>query len=167
MRCSRTLSLQDLEVVAVKSRFADGVSLRQSSGDLIAKRAFGGSVRGLPVEAILLSRCAHDLLRILVHSRTIADFRCVLHLGIDVNVANLDCVQFIGADSPKEDFLPPCLGVEVPFAVLFHDRRGNRPLLFTHDDGRAVAVRINLHRMLDLSFLGKRQSIVLVLHRIR
>ena len=107
-------------------------------GYLIAKRASGRSVRGLPVQAILLSRCADDLLRILVHSRIIANFRCVFLLRLDVNVAHLDCVQFIGANAPKQDFLTACRGVELPFAVPLDQRGGHGPLLVTHDDGGAI-----------------------------
>src|SRR5437879_5542593 len=74
-------------------------------------------------------------------------FESVIVLRFHVAAADLDGIQFVGADAPQKDFLAAFIGVEKPLSVSLDDRNGQRPIVIANRNGGPfgiLRVRTNL-----------------------
>src|SRR3954447_22908721 len=108
------------------------VALLDRLGHSFADRPSRGSIRILPIQTVLFSGSADQLLRVLVNSGIVVNRRGILQLRLDVSTAHLKGVQFVGADPPEENLLPAGLGIEIPFARFVDDGNRQGPIVFAN-----------------------------------
>ena len=128
------LSFEDFEEVTVIGRFSGVVTLCDGASSLFADWALPLTVGSLPGEAVLFTGSADDALSVLVYAIELARSEGVGVLGFDEAVANLDGIEFVGADAAVEEFLLASLGVKGPFAIDFDDGCGEGPALIADED---------------------------------
>src|ERR1017187_2239457 len=87
------------------------------------------ALRRRPVEAILLSDRALELLRVLRSSARVRVRAGVLPLRGHVSPANTDGVEFVLPNVPVDDLLLARRGVEMPLPVHFHQRNRHREVV--------------------------------------
>src|SRR5262249_18036423 len=115
----------------------------------------------------MLSRSANDLLCILMDAGVVVNCRGVFSLRFYESSANLDGVEFIGANSAIADLIVPLLGIEVPPAIGSYQGNGHRPVVSANRErsaGGILWIRFQLN-----FFTGpghKRLDILLVANRI-
>src|SRR5580700_3731027 len=88
----------------------------------------------------MLALVAQELLRELLALRAGLDLAAVLLLGLHHRLADLDRVEFVFTDTPREDFLLAVGGIEVPFALAFNQRDGHRPVVGAQVEENAAIV---------------------------
>src|SRR5438477_1987253 len=163
---SRALPFQHPEVIAVISgslamsvAFLDGFSDRFTDGT--ARTAIGV----LPIQTVMLSRGADDLLSELIDSRVVVYIRGVFLLRLHEATAYLDSIEFVGSDSPEENFLSAFCGIEIPLSLLLYDGNGKRPIILANRKHRLrLVVGIEGHEILLMSLGGKVDGNVVVLN---
>ena len=129
--CVRALAREDAVVIAVirYRRGAGLVAFRRCLRGQLAERARCLALRGRPIEAILLSRTAHDPLGIDMRPESSGIERGVFVLRLDISETDLDRGQLIAADAAAQNLVEfgrrrrtatrrPCLPAELG--------RGNR-----------------------------------------
>src|SRR5262249_41371504 len=119
---------------------AGAIALGRGAGGKVAERAFVLAGLRRPVEAVLLAGLADDALGI---DAVAADaFLGVFLLRIDIGQRGLDRAQVVAADAAEQDFVAAGRGVELPAAVLAHQRDRERPVLVADDElGLVSALR--------------------------
>src|SRR5262249_19641837 len=140
-RRPRPLPGENLVVVAVigLALEAGAIALCRRAGGKVAQRAFIPAGLRRPVEAVLLSRPADDALR--VDSVASDSLLCIFVLRVDIGEAGLNGPQLVAADAAKKNFFASGRGVELPRALLAHERNGKREIVLPDDqDGLAVAL---------------------------
>src|SRR5262249_47958975 len=149
----RSLLGQDLVVVAVirRAAFARAVTLARRVGEQFAEWAFFLTLRGWPIQAILLAGLADEALSIGALALA-AIFRSIVILRVHIGKAGLNRVEFVVADAPSEDFLPASHGVERPSSILVARQWDRERIIIVadHQDRLAVAP----HRNLMLGVIG-------------
>ena len=95
-----TLTLQNLEVVAVIRLSFIRIALRQGLGDPLSDGTAPRAIRVLPRQAVLFSRGADDALGVLVHLGIIVLLLSVFVLRFHEPAADLDSIQFVLPDAP-------------------------------------------------------------------
>src|SRR5262249_21973939 len=120
--CVRPLAGQYSEVIAVirLRRLAGAIAVRRGVGGEFAGRALVFAGHRRQIEAVLLSRLADDASRVDAGSRYPL-VRIVL-LRVHIGESGLDGRELIASDAAIEDFLAARRGVELPPAVLAHER---------------------------------------------
>src|SRR5439155_18683504 len=97
----RSLPLQHLEVVTVISLTSlRGITFLQRFGDFFSDWTSPRAIGILPRQAIVFPWRAENMLGVLVHLRITVLFLGILALCLDEATANLNGVQFVGADTP-------------------------------------------------------------------
>src|SRR5690348_10321718 len=99
-RRGRTLPLQHLEIVAVKTGLAGLIAFLYRLSNWPADGPARCSIGILPIQTIVLPGRTEDSLRILVHARIVMYLRSVFLLGLNKTATDLDCVQFVCANAP-------------------------------------------------------------------
>src|SRR4029077_17486454 len=117
------------EIVAMIRLASIRVTLLQSLGDTLSNGASPSSIRVLPGKTIVFTRRADNPLCILAYFGIVMLFHGIFVLRLHVSATNLDGIQFIGTDTPEEDFLAARLGVESPLAHFFDERDRKWPLI--------------------------------------
>src|SRR5215469_2908036 len=166
-RC-RTLSLQDFEIVAVVSRALFGrIAFLDRASHSLAHRSTGRAIGVLPVQAIMFSWGAEDLLRILVDPGIIVDFGGVFLLRLDIATTYLDGVEFVGADAPVQNLIVALLCIEAPLRALFDDGNREGPIVVSDGNGGSrFVLRVHVDGQLFLSLGRKFLGIILVAYWI-
>ena len=75
-----------------------------------------------PVETVLLPGCTDDALGIDTNAGSGPVLLCIFVLSVDIGKTGLDCVQFVAADAPVQDFEAAGGGIELPAALLARKR---------------------------------------------
>src|SRR5262249_2659051 len=116
-------------------------------GEQFAERAFFFTLRGGPVQAILLAGFADEALGIDAVAIA-AVFRSIVILRVDISKAGLNRVEFVVTNAPREDFLSAGRGVERPRAVLVACERDRKRVIViaNHED----CLIVSFHRDLVL-----------------
>src|SRR4029077_12260238 len=135
-----TLPFQNFEIIAVKRLTPLRVALLQRFGDPLSHWTSPGSIRVLPRQTIMFPRCANDSLGVLVHLGIVVFLLSIFLLRFDETTANRNRVQFVGADTPIQNFLTALLGIEVPLAVLLHDWNRERKIVVSNRENSAVRI---------------------------
>ncbi len=150
-RGAGALPREDAVVIAViGDRLLAGlVALGRSLRGEIAERARRLSLGGRPIEAILLSRMAHDPLRIDAVAKACRIECGIFVLRLDVSERDLDRGKLVAADAPPQDFIEPRLRVELPLAGIVDERDREGPVVVA-DDQRLRAVALELDRVLGI-----------------
>src|ERR1700746_668667 len=104
-----------------------------------AERALGLSRFGVPIQTVLFSRVAGELLGVLQETIFIPVFHRVFTLGIDDGEQGLNREQLILADSAVENFLFAFLCVKNPARASFHQRDRKRPIVLADHQNEVVA----------------------------
>src|ERR1044072_2706130 len=102
------------------------VAFLQCFGDFFSDGSSPRSVGVLPRQPIVFSWRADDSLRVLVHLRVIVLFLCIFVLCLVETTANLNSVQFIGADTSIQYFLTTYFCIKGPLAFALDDGNGKR-----------------------------------------
>src|SRR4030095_9727110 len=131
---------QNFEIIAVKWLSPLCVALLQRFGDPFSDWTSPGSIRVLPRQTIMFPRRADDSLGVLVHLGIIVLFLGIFLLRFVETTANGNRVQFVGTDTPIQNFLTASLGIEVPLALALHDRDGKRKIIVTHRENSVVRI---------------------------
>ena len=102
----------------------------------------GGFARGsFPVQAVLFAGIAIDLLRIHM-LLAVVGLPVIFFLRVHQFTANLDCGQFVFANSAIENFLLPGRSVEIPGVALVNQRDRRGPIFGADvESGGAVGLR--------------------------
>src|SRR5262249_673387 len=87
----------------------------------------------------------NDALGVLIHIIAFAWLEGILVLCFHVAAADVDDVQFVGADAAIEEFLAAGFGVKRPFTLSLHDGHRERAVLVAYNDECAGAV-LRIHR---------------------
>src|SRR5215475_6364996 len=152
----RALPFEHFEKITMVGIGAVAVALLDRLSNLLADRAAPGAVGVLPGQAILPSRCAHDALGILVDVITLARLHGIFILRLHVTVADLNGIQFVGADATVKEFLHAGLAIEGPFVSGFHKRDGKWPVFAPHQQKCSVAsLRIDRDAFLFVGLGGE------------
>src|SRR4029077_4797321 len=125
---------------AVKRLAPLRVALLQRFGDFFSHWTSPSSIRVLPRQTIMFPRRADDSLGVLVHFGIVVLFLSIFLLRVDETTANGNGVQFVGADTPIQNFLAPGLGIEVPLALLLHDWNRKRKIIVSNRENSAVRI---------------------------
>src|ERR1019366_355956 len=89
-----------------------------------------------PIEPIVLSICAHEVLRIFGGTAGPEALGGVFALSHDISAAHFNDTEFVAANPPIENLFHACRGVEAPAGLLADQRNRKRPLLLAHDQDR-------------------------------
>ncbi len=81
------------------------ITLRDRRGDQRPDRAFRLSLRNRPIQAITLAFITENSLRVLLDPGLIARLGGIFHLRVNQVPKNVDSVDLVGSDAPKEQFL--------------------------------------------------------------
>src|SRR5579864_7403240 len=111
-----------------------GVSLSERSRYDVANWALlaAGSVG--PVQAILLSGRADNFLGVVENAASGPIFFGVVILRLDIAAADFNRVQFIAADSARQDFLLSMVYVEIPLAAHLNNWNRKRPVVLANQE---------------------------------
>ncbi|MCK7517079.1 MAG: hypothetical protein MZV64_04850 [Ignavibacteriales bacterium] len=126
----RVVALRSLIVlISSMCRLVLVVAFHHRLGDQIAQRT--GRLRGAhaPVEAVLPSRAAPELLRIQAGELAVARLTRVGLLHRHVVAADVDHPEFVAADAARDHLVSARVGVELPPATDLRQGHGERPLL--------------------------------------
>ena len=88
----------------------------------------------------MFPRRADDSLGVLVHLGIVVLFLSIFLLRFDETTANGNRVQFVGTDTPIQNFLTARLGIEVPLALLLHDWNRKRKIVVSNRENSAVRI---------------------------
>src|SRR5713101_3530415 len=133
-----TLTLQNLEVVAVIRLSFIRIALRQGLGDPLSDGTAPRAIRVLPRQPIVFPRGADDPLGVLVHLGIIVLLLSVFVLRFHEPAADLDSIQFVTSDAPQQNFIAANLGIEIPLSLALDDRNWKRPILITYRNDGAI-----------------------------
>jgi len=120
--------------------FVRGIALVDRSCNGFPNRSPGRAVRISPEEAVMFSGSANDLLCILIDAGVVVSFRSVFSLRFYESSANLDGIEFIGANPALEDLIVPLLCIEMPPAVCSHQGNRHRPVVSSNTESGAGGV---------------------------
>src|SRR5947208_16413728 len=114
-------------VGVVQDRLTSSALIPRGLGlnDKRPKRAWLFIGFGLPIQAIMLSLGANELLRILQQRIFLPIALVVFALRVNVGKAYLNCVQLIATNAPVENFLFALLRVEAPTRAALTSGIGN------------------------------------------
>ena len=124
---------EDLVIVAVvRDRLTTSALISRGLGlnDTRPKGAWLFIGFGLPVQAIMLSLGANELLRILQQRIFLRIALVVFALRVNVGKAYLDYVQLIASDAPVENFLFALFRVEASARAAFNEGDRQWPFVF-------------------------------------
>src|SRR5262249_53121135 len=130
----RSLAFQHLEEIAVIRLIAIGIAARNCGGDLFTNGTIPGAVGVLPRQAILLTRCADDSLRVLIQAVYFLGHGVII-LCLDIAAADFDRVEFIPSYATLEQLLLSGFSVEIPMGGDLFYRDWKWPV-FIADDQR-------------------------------
>src|SRR5688572_26434836 len=112
----RALPLQNLEVVPVIRLGLVGIALHDGPGHPFAHRSLPAPIRGLPRQAVLLPGSTDDLLRVLIHHRSVMLHGGILLLGFDESATNVDDRELVVPYPPEQNLLTACGSIETPLS---------------------------------------------------
>ena len=163
----RSLARQDPEVIAMIRIVLIGISLGERLRDDFANRTFVVFTLAFPVQAIFLSGCTDDLLCVDGNVGGSPVLCRVLILRFHEPAANLDRVQLVTPDPPRQDLLLALRRIEVPLAVALDNRNRHRPLVLARQQRLRCRAAVHRHQS-DLLCGARRKGAPdrPVLHRI-
>ena len=138
---SLPLARQNTKVIAMvgaRSVRSHGIPLGLCARDKRANRAFVRRFSRWPIETVMLSCRADDLLRIFRLFPAATCRRSIVSLCVYICAAEVDHIKFIAPNAAIENFLLTLLGIEIPATAVFYQRYRKRPIFHSHAEHRLV-----------------------------
>ena len=121
-------------MIAFRIRSGSRVSFGYRAGDFLGD----WTLAARPVQSVLFAWRTGDPGGILQHAFPFPFGRRVDFLRFDIAAADFDRIEFITADTAKQQFLPTRLGVEVPLGAGLYEGQRKGPVFIADHHGGAV-----------------------------
>src|SRR5262249_23195284 len=139
-RSRRSLTLQDLEEVAVVRFITVAVTALNCLSYVFANWSVPGAIRVLPGKAILLAGGADDLLGVLIDVVALSFLQGVLVLSVHIPVTESNSIKLILTDPADQDLALARSGVKAPLPGGTHDWYRKQPVLGSYRECCVVVI---------------------------